>query len=75
MQQHGTALLPELGLRERNKLEKIQRIKAAATKLFSEKGFDEATTRDIAKRAHVGKGTLFLYAKDKRDLVLLLYKD
>jgi AcrR family transcriptional regulator len=75
VQQYGTAQLSELGLRERNKVEKIQRIKAAAAKLFSEKGFDEATTRDIAKRAHVGKGTLFLYAKDKRDLVLLLYKD
>ena len=61
------------GRRERNKLDKLQRIKAAAKALFTERGFDRATTRAIAKRAHVGLGTLFNYADDKRDLVFLIF--
>jgi AcrR family transcriptional regulator len=65
----------EFGLRERNKLDKIKRIKAAAVKLFSTKGFDGTTTREIAKRARVAKGTLFLYVKDKRDLVFLIFSE
>jgi AcrR family transcriptional regulator len=63
------------GRRERNKSDKLQRIKAAAKALFTEHGFDRATTRAIAKRAHVGLGTLFNYADDKRDLVFLVFID
>lgn len=63
------------GRRERNKSDKLQRIKAAAKALFTERGFDRATTRAIAKRAHVGLGTLFNYADDKRDLVFLIFID
>ena len=63
------------GLRERNKLEKVRRIKQAASELFIEKGFDDATTREIAARADVGMGTLFLYADNKRDLLFLIAND
>lgn len=59
------------GLRARNKLDKLRRIKEAAQTLFVAKGFDETTMREIAVRAGVGLGTLFLYAKDKRDLLFL----
>jgi AcrR family transcriptional regulator len=62
-----------MGLRERNKLDKLQRIKTAAQELFAERGFDRATTRAIARRAKVGLGTLFNYADDKRDLVFLIF--
>lgn len=31
--------------------------------------------REIAKRAHVGLGTLFNYAEDKRDLVFLIFNE
>ena len=65
----------EGGKREKNKREKILRIKQAAAKLFTEKGFDAATTEEIARRAGVAKGTLFLYARDKRDLVFLIFND
>jgi len=64
-----------LGLREQNKQEKLQRIKSAAKELFTELGYDAATTRDIARRARVGLGTLFNYADDKRDLIFLIYVD
>ena len=63
------------GLRERNRLDKLSRIKAAAKELFTELGFDRATTRAIAGRAHVGLGTLFNYADDKQDLVFLIFNE
>jgi AcrR family transcriptional regulator len=59
------------GLRTRNKLEKLRRIKESAQKLFLAKGFDDTTMREIALRAGVGLGTIFLYAQDKRDLLFL----
>lgn len=67
--------LAKLGLRERNKLEKRQRIRAAVRELFSRHGYETATLRQIAKRAHVGLGTLFNYAQDKRDLVFLIFNE
>lgn len=63
------------GKRERNKRDKIRRIKKAAAELFTLEGFDAATTEQIARRANVAKGTLFLYARDKRDLVFLIFND
>lgn len=59
------------GLRARNKLDKLRRIKEAAQSLFVARGFDDTTMREIAVRAGVGLGTIFLYAKDKRDLLFL----
>lgn len=69
------AASPATGLRERNRLDKLRRIRAAARQLFTERGFDRATTRAIATRAGVGLGTLFNYAGDKRDLVFLIFID
>lgn len=65
----------EPGLREMNKLEKRQRIRAAVRELFSKHGYETATLRQIAKRAHVGLGTLFNYAQDKQDLVFLVFNE
>ena len=65
----------KLGLREQRKLEKRQRIRAAVRELFSRHGYETATLRQIAKRAHVGLGTLFNYAQDKRDLVFLIFNE
>ena len=61
-----------LGRRERNKLDKLQRITAAAGELFAERGVDDVTTQEIADRADIGTGTLFLYAKTKGELLLLV---
>ena len=63
------------GQRERNKLDKLRRIKGAARDLFIAKGFDEATTREIASDAGVGVGTVFTYAENKRDLLFLIAND
>jgi AcrR family transcriptional regulator len=63
---------PELGLREQNKIEKRDRIRRATRELFSKNGYDDTTLRQIAKRAHVGLGTLFNYVHDKGDLIFLI---
>jgi AcrR family transcriptional regulator len=65
----------KMGLRERGKLERRRRIQAAARREFMEKGYDVATTRDIAALAEVGIGTLFTYAKDKRELLMMIVND
>ena len=62
----------QLGRRERNKQHKLDRITAAALELFSEYGVDEVTTQQIADKADIGTGTLFLYAKTKAELLLLV---
>jgi TetR/AcrR family transcriptional regulator len=64
---------PPIGRRERNKQQKLERITAAAKELFSKYGVDEVTTQQIADEADVGAGTLFLYAKSKAELLLLVH--
>jgi len=60
------------GRRERNKQQKLERITAAATELFDRHGIDEVTTQQIADAADIGTGTLFLYARTKAELLLLV---
>ena len=69
--------MPELGagLRERNKRDKRERIRTAARALFAERGFEATTARDICDRAGIGTGTLFLYVKDKRELLFLAFEE
>lgn len=69
------ARIPELGRRERSKLEKRRRISEAARAVFTECGYERANMREIAKRAGVATGTLFLYAPDKRNLLLWILTD
>ena len=59
------------GIRERNKDEKRRRILDSTLSLLATKGFQETTTREIAARAGVAVGTIFLYAHDKLDLFLM----
>ncbi len=52
---------------------KRQRIFEAALKLFVENGIDNTTTSLISKEAGVATGTLYLYFKNKTDLINELY--
>jgi TetR/AcrR family transcriptional regulator len=61
-----------IGRRERNKQDKLDRITAAASDLFARHGVDEVTTQQIADLADIGTGTLFLYARSKGELLLLV---
>ena len=44
-------------------------ILAAAGQVFSEAGFEGARMADIARRAEIAEGTLYLYYKNKQDLL------
>jgi TetR/AcrR family transcriptional regulator len=59
------------GRRERNKQAKRERIAEVARQLFAQKGINDVTTQEVAQRADIATGTLFLYAKTKGELLLL----
>lgn len=61
------------GLRERNKRDKHDRIVAAARRLFRRQGFERTTTQQVAAEAGIGTGTLFLYARTKEDLLVMVF--
>jgi AcrR family transcriptional regulator len=60
--------------RETNKEDKRARIRDAAAALFVERGFDATTIAAVAERAGIAKGTVFLYATTKEDLVALVFE-
>ncbi|MBV1866118.1 MAG: TetR/AcrR family transcriptional regulator [Rhodobacteraceae bacterium] len=47
-------------------------IVAAATKLFSKKGFYRTTIKEIAKQAGISPGLVYLYVREKEDILLLV---
>lgn len=53
--------------------EKQERILSAALKEFALKGYDDASTIEIAKEAGISKGLLFHYFNTKKDLFLFLW--
>jgi len=59
----------QLSRRERNKQDKLQRIRKAASELFQERGFVGTTTHAIADLADISSGSLFFYARTKEDLL------
>ena len=54
--------------KESKKLEKENSLLDSAFKLFTEKGIKNTSIQEIADNANVGKGTFYLYFKDKYDL-------
>ena len=61
--------------RESNKADKQRRILRAARELFSARGYEGTSLRQIAERAGVALGTLALYADDKRDMALMIFNE
>ncbi|MBI2083406.1 MAG: TetR/AcrR family transcriptional regulator [Deltaproteobacteria bacterium] len=53
---------------------KSVRIIEAATKVFAKKGFYNATIADVAKTAEVAEGTIYLYFKNKDDLLISIFE-
>ncbi len=66
---------PGQGLRARGKRERRRRLREAAREVIFKRGYEGATTREIAARADVAIGTLFVYATEKRDLLFLIIND
>jgi AcrR family transcriptional regulator len=63
------------GLRERNKQAKLARIKRAASRLFEKQGVEATTIRQIAAAADIGLGTVFSYAANKQDLLVMIFRE
>ena len=58
--------------RERNKHEQIIQ---AAIKVFAKKGFYNAKVSEIAREASVADGTIYLYFKNKDDILISLFEE
>ena len=60
---------------QRRAEDRPREICAAALEVFAEKGFAAAKLDEIARRAGVSKGTLYLYFKDKEQLFRAVVRD
>ncbi|MCM8803855.1 MAG: TetR/AcrR family transcriptional regulator [Candidatus Omnitrophica bacterium] len=56
----------------KNKKELILKV---AEKIISEKGYTETTIDEITKKVGIGKGTFYLYFRDKEDLFFSIIKE
>ncbi len=54
---------------------KHQKILHAAIKVFSERGFYNSRVSEIAKEAEVADGTIYLYFKNKDDILISLFEE
>ncbi|HTL35859.1 MAG TPA: TetR/AcrR family transcriptional regulator [Kofleriaceae bacterium] len=57
-----------------DKRDKRERILAAAERIFARHGFFAAKVSDVAKEAGVADGTIYLYFKNKDDLLISLFE-
>jgi TetR/AcrR family fatty acid metabolism transcriptional regulator len=55
--------------------DKRQRILNAAVKVFAKKGYFAAKVSEIAHRADVADGTIYLYFKNKEDILVNLFDE
>jgi TetR/AcrR family fatty acid metabolism transcriptional regulator len=53
--------------------ERKAQIIRAAEECFMKKGFHKTTIDDIARKANLAKGTIYLYFKDKEDIFIAFY--
>lgn len=63
---------PAKARRERKTLERREAILAAARDVFYESGFHRATVDEVAERAEVAKGTVYLYFESKETILSYL---
>jgi AcrR family transcriptional regulator len=55
--------------------EKRRAIVEGAITVFKEKGYPQATVREIAHAAHLGTGSIYDYVKSKDDILYLFYEN
>lgn len=61
--------------KERDKLEMRSRILESAHHLFLERGFDDISIRNIAEAIEYSPATIYLYFKDKNEIIHALHQD
>jgi TetR/AcrR family transcriptional regulator, fatty acid metabolism regulator protein len=62
-----------IGTKKKN-MDKYERILDAAIKVFAEQGYFQSTIAQIAKEAGVADGTIYLYFKNKDDILVQFYQ-
>jgi AcrR family transcriptional regulator len=62
----------EGGRREERKAQNRAKLLEAARKVFAEKGYGEATARDIVRETDLATGTFYNYFEDKQDAFMAL---
>jgi len=60
------------GRREERKAQNRAKLLEAARKVFAEKGYGEATARDIVRETDLATGTFYNYFEDKQDAFMAL---
>jgi AcrR family transcriptional regulator len=63
------------GRREERKAQNRAKLLAAARKVFAEKGFGEATARDIVRETDLATGTFYNYFRDKDEVFRALLEE
>src|SRR3954449_3833448 len=63
---------PGGGRREERKAQNREKLLLAARKVFAEKGYGEATARDIVRETDLATGTFYNYFNDKQDVFMAL---
>jgi TetR/AcrR family fatty acid metabolism transcriptional regulator len=61
--------------KKKNNNDKRERILKAATQVFAQHGFYKSRISEIAKLAGVADGTIYLYFKNKDDLLICLFEE
>lgn len=59
----------------KDRSDKRRIITEAAVEVFAQKGFHQARVSDVARRAGVADGTIYLYFKNKEDLLLSIFEE
>lgn len=65
-------LTPSLEFKEHMAEARRSQILMAAARVFAEKGYHKATTKEIAQTAGISEGTIYNYFTNKRELLLAL---
>src|SRR3954447_17911590 len=63
------------GRREERKAQNRAKLLIAARKVFAEKGYGEATARDIVRETDLASGTFYNYFDDKQDASMALLNE
>ena len=61
-----------IGTRDKNN-DKYHRILEASVNVFADHGFHQSTVSKIAKKAGVADGTIYLYFKNKEDILVQIF--
>src|SRR5881628_740871 len=78
MSRRGPMTISPSPIIERGKRDKEQRRQSSidsATAVFAERGYDCATTREVAERANCAEGLIHRYFNGKRGLLLAILED